>query len=90
VPHLSHRKYIYDWQPESEISLSTDYVIIDLAFLGYLPDESTRDKLGEYFRKAQNTGYKKVFVNSKETFFILHNPGNDNTYIKSFRGNLGI
>jgi uncharacterized membrane protein len=89
IPQLSHRKYIYDWEPDSPVSLATDYVVIDLDFLEYLPPEF-RVKAPLFIQKAQEKGYKNVFVNKEETFFILHNPDNDNSYIRNFKGNLGI
>lgn len=89
VPHLSHRKYVYDWNPETAVSLITEYLVIDLDFLGYLP-QSAKDKIPAFFLEAKKRGYKKIFSNRKESFFIFFNPNNNKSSVKNFRGNLGI
>ncbi len=86
VPHLSGRKYIFEWNPENELSLKTDYIVIDTSLVDYLP-KSTRSKIPEFFNKAIQAGYKKVFQNTGETFFIFHNLHNDNTSIQNYRWN---
>jgi uncharacterized membrane protein len=89
IPHLSHRKYIYDWDPESDLSLMTDYLVIDLNFLDYLKD-NPRDKINDFLREAQRQGYKAVLLRPDLSLFIYFKPNNDNSPLAQFRGNIGI
>lgn len=86
VPHLSGRKYIFEWNPENELSLKTDYIVIDTIFVNYMP-ASVRSKIPDFFNKAIQAGYKKVFQDSSQTFFIFFNPDNDNSSIMNYRWN---
>ena len=87
VPHLSHRKYIYDWRPEGGMP-ETEYYVIDLDFTGYL-NQGAQKQIPVFLKKAQ-AKYREVFSNPEKTFFIFYNPGSDLKKIESYRGNLGL
>lgn len=87
IPHLCHRKYIYDWDPCVELSVLTEYVLIDFDFKSYLKDPCI-EKIPEFFNRAKAKGYRIIYVNPQNTFFILHNPGFDKSAIEGFRGNI--
>ncbi|MFZ2938277.1 MAG: DUF2079 domain-containing protein [Candidatus Omnitrophota bacterium] len=86
VPHLSGRKYIFEWNPETDLSLKTDYIVIDTTLVDYMP-LSVRSKIPEFFNKATKAGYKKVFQGPSKTFFIFFNPDNDNSSVVNYRWN---
>lgn len=86
VPHLSGRKYIFEWNPENELSLKTDYIVIDTRLVDYLPAD-VRSKIPEFFNKAAQAGYKKVFQDPEQDFFIFFNPDNDNSSVVNYRWN---
>ncbi|MEW6008958.1 MAG: DUF2079 domain-containing protein [Candidatus Omnitrophota bacterium] len=89
VPHLSHRKYIYDWDPESELSLKTDYVIIDLSATDYL-SESSKAKVDSFLINMENYGFKRLVFNKELSFFIFLNHKPDREFIEKYRENRGI
>lgn len=72
VPHMSQRKYIFEWNPNSPSSYITEYIVIDMNLLGYLSKEDV-DKIGPYFRHIAGAGYKKIFESKDSTFLIFHN-----------------
>lgn len=87
VPHLCHRKYIYDWRPEGGMP-ETEYYVIDLDFTGYL-NEDAKKQIPAFLKMAQ-LRYRTVFSNAEKTFFVFHNPGADPEKIEDYRGNLGL
>jgi uncharacterized membrane protein len=89
VPHLSHRKYIYAWEPDVEVAFITEYIVIDLDFL-MQSSRIDKNKISEDFAKLAQRNYKKIFSNQEQTFFIFTNPNSDKSAVKNFRGNLGI
>lgn len=89
VPHLCHRKYIYDWDPNNPLSLATEYLLIDLDFQGYLKEDA-RKKIPEFFNAASRKGYKIIFSSPDNRLFIMHNPSYDLSVIEKFQGNIGL
>ena len=73
VPHLSHRKYIYQWNPSLKTSFTCQYLVIDLTLLDYM-GKADAAAIGPYFIKISELGYKKIFENSEKNFFIYYNP----------------
>ncbi len=71
VPHLSQRKYIYEWNPQSKSSYLAEYVVVDLSSLDYLAKPAI-DMAGPYFDNIHTYGYKKIFENKDKTFLIFH------------------
>jgi len=70
VPHLSHRKYIYEWNPQNESSLEVDYLVIDLSLMEYLSKENVVSIPG-YFNKIREIGYSKIFESGEGNFLIF-------------------
>lgn len=89
VPHLSARKYVFEWDPESPLSLKTDYIVIDLNFVGYLK-KGARNRIHTFFITAEEKGYKIILWREDLSLFILFNPENLNDQVVNFRANLGI
>lgn len=87
VPHLCHRKYIYDWRPEGGLP-ETEYYVIDLEFTGYLNNEA-KNQIPDFLKQA-HLKYKNIFSNPQGTFFIFHNPYVDMKKIEGYHGNFGI
>ena len=79
VPQLSHRKYVFEWNPAY---LITEYIVIDTEHLEYLPQEDI-SRMDRYFREMKENGYRTVFLNPQGTFFILHKPDIDRKLIPS-------
>jgi len=73
VPHLSHRKYIFDWNPREKSSHISQYLVIDLTLLEYLGKEETA-QIESYLQEIDKLGFKKILENPEKTFFIYHNP----------------
>lgn len=84
VPHLSHRKYIFEWNPHSKTSYITEYIVIDLTLLEYLciSKNDLAGILGVYFSDIAKRGYKQVFSSPDKTFLIFHNPYIDKTLVE--------
>lgn len=80
VPHLSHRKYIYDWDSKGEVVFKTEYIIIDSDFSAPLSKDV----------KLRLSEYKKFFSNPDNSFLILRNPHPDEKFINNFRANFGL
>lgn len=89
VPHLCHRKYIYDWDPNNPLSLATEYLLIDLDFQDYLKDDAKK-KMPEFFDTAKAKGYKIIFSTADNRLLIMRNPSYDFSTIERFRGNIGL
>lgn len=85
VPHLSQRKFIYDWNPNNEVCFMTEYVVIDLDFLTGTPYNS--DNLPEIFKKLNQKGYRKLFISQDGRFFIYVNPQNSNRQLQNYHFN---
>ncbi|MDD5165809.1 MAG: DUF2079 domain-containing protein [Candidatus Omnitrophica bacterium] len=81
VPHLSHRKYIFEWSPYSQASKISEYLVIDMNLLGYLSPSDTAN-IALYFAEIKNIGYRKVFSTLDDKFLIFHNPGIDKTLVE--------
>lgn len=81
VPHMSERKYIYEFNPFSLTSNITEYVVIDMKSLEYLTKEDIA-AIGPYINNITNKGYKKVFESRDRTFLIFRNPGIDKTLVE--------
>lgn len=76
VPHLAHRRFIFEWHPDSKVSAVAEYVVIDKDLLGYIlkPDLPKVDK---FIKNSALNGYQIVFKSGNGQFLILHNPGID-------------
>jgi len=87
VPHLAHRKYIFEWNPQSKTSYITEYVVLDLNLLEYLcmPKSDMATILEAYFSDIAKRGYRRVFSNPDNTFLIFHNPGIDKSLVEKLR-----
>lgn len=83
VPHISHRKYIYEWNPSSRLSYITEYVVVDTRLVDYLSDRE-KNMITPYFDEIVKNGYRKVFVSEDDSFLIYHNPGVDKTLVENF------
>lgn len=82
VPHLSHRKYVFDWSPVNKISRTAEYLVIDLKLVEYIPKEDM-DKFGLYIDEIKAIGYAKVFENADRNFYIYRNTRFNPDLIKS-------
>lgn len=82
VPHLSHRKYVFEWNPSSRTSYITEYVVLDLDLMDYLL-EAERARIGEYLQEIAARGYRQVFASPNKRFLIYHNPGIDQTLVQN-------
>ena len=69
VPHLSERKYIYQWSPLLETSFTSEYLAIDMTLLDYMGKED-RAAIGAYLQEIGGFGYKLVFENPRKNFLI--------------------
>lgn len=76
VPHLSHRKYIFEWNPRNKKSFAAEYLVIDMTLLEYLSKQDL-EEIPRYFTKISAIGYKKVFESPGGEFFIYHNKDYD-------------
>jgi len=81
VPHLSHRKYIFEWSPQSKASYVTEYVAVDMNLLESLTKEGIAE-IGPYFKDIADKGYKKIFASPDGAFLIFHNPYIDKTLVE--------
>ncbi|MFC1674345.1 DUF2079 domain-containing protein [Candidatus Omnitrophota bacterium] len=81
VPHMSQRKYIFEWNPRSKTRYITEYIVVDMNLLEYLTKED-KDSMGLYFADINKIGYKIIFSNPDKTFLIFHNPYIDNTLVE--------
>jgi uncharacterized membrane protein len=84
VPHLSHRKYIFEWNLQSRASYITEYIVLDLTLLEYicLPKADMVTILESYFSNIAKRGYQQVFSSPDKTFLIFHNPHIDKSLVK--------
>lgn len=79
VPHMSNRKYIFEWNPQLEPN--TEYIAVDTRLLEYLSkDDLTRVR--PYFEGIKNKGYKIFFESPDKAFIILRNPDMDKTLFR--------
>jgi uncharacterized membrane protein len=81
VPHLSHRKYIFEWNPRVKTAYITEYVVVDMNLSESLSKEDMV-KIKPYFKDIAEKGYKKVFSNQDATFLIFHNPNIDKSLVE--------
>ncbi|MCK9603765.1 MAG: DUF2079 domain-containing protein [Candidatus Omnitrophica bacterium] len=81
VPHLSHRKYIFEWNPNSRMSKITEYLVIDMDLLEYLSPSDIAN-IAPYFAEIKNMGYRKVFSSPDGKFLIFHNPAIDKSLVE--------
>lgn len=81
VPHASHRKYVFEWNPHAQTSFIAEYIAIDMNLLEYL-SEDDRTKIKPYLDKIADKGYRRVFLNEDKTFLIMHNPDAKTPVIK--------
>lgn len=72
VPHLSQRKYIFEWNPRNKRSEMTEYLVIDLNLIEYLSQEDI-SQIEPYLEGIQKNDYQKIFESNDKTFFIFHN-----------------
>lgn len=86
VPQLSHRKFIYDWDPNKEICFLTEYVVIDLDFLNTA--FYNINNISEIFEKLEKRGFKKIFSSQDGKFFIYVNHENSNKQLQKYHFNL--
>lgn len=82
VPHASHRKYIYEFNPNVLTSRMTEYVAIDLSQIEYF---SASDKIlfRPYLDEVMSEGYQVIFTSRDSNFFILCNPKVNKSLVKS-------
>lgn len=76
VPHLTSRRYTFEWNPRNIRSFSAEYLAIDLTMLDYLSPED-KISMPRYFKEIQKNGYVKIFENKEKDFLILHNSNFD-------------
>jgi len=72
VPHLTHRKYTFEWAPRNRFSRVAEYLVIDKTLLDYLTAEDFQ-AMGAYFKEIEGLGYKKIFESPDKTFSIYKN-----------------
>jgi uncharacterized membrane protein len=78
VPHLSHRKYIFQWNPRFQITYVAEYLVIDMSLLEYLSKKDI-SQIGLFFEDIKKKEYKELFCSPDNKFFIFHNPNIDKT-----------
>jgi len=81
VPHLSHRKYIFEWNPQSKTGDITEYIVIDMNLLGYLSREN-KAMIEPYLKNIATKGYKIIFSSRDMPFFIYRKPDIDKTLVE--------
>jgi uncharacterized membrane protein len=81
VPHMSHRKYIFEWNPQAKTSSIVEYIVIDKSLLGYLSRDDV-NKIEPYFNNIIKLGYKQIFSSPDKTFLIFHNPNIDKSLVE--------
>lgn len=81
VPHLSHRKYIFEWNPRSEAAYITEYVVVDMNLSESLAKEDIAE-IKPYFEDIASKGYKNTFSSKDLSFLIFHNPNIDKTLVE--------
>lgn len=81
VPHLSNRKYVFDFYPIDKFAFMVDYLVIDLTMLDYLSSDAKK-QVPDFISEASRRGYNRIFSNSDKTFIILYNPKIDKTLIE--------
>lgn len=78
VPHLSHRKYIYLWYDLNSFKYNAEYIVLYKDLL-----EQGKDNLTEIVDVLAQKGYKNIFSDKENTFFILFNPKFDRAVLKN-------
>ena len=78
---MSHRKYIFEWSPQSKASYVTEYVAVDMNLLESLSKEGIAE-IEPYFKDIAVKGYKKIFASPDGAFLIFHNPDIDKTLVE--------
>ncbi|MDE2232392.1 MAG: DUF2079 domain-containing protein [Candidatus Omnitrophica bacterium] len=70
-PHLSHRKFIYEWGQTEGKEIFPDYIVIDKDIGGgkLTPEENT--KINIYLNDAKSRGYKTIADIQDGRFLIL-------------------
>jgi uncharacterized membrane protein len=82
VPHLSQRKYIFEWHPDTPASAIAEYVVIDRELLEYIL-VSDLPKVDDFIQNAAQYGYQVAFKSADGQFLILHNPGIDKSLVEA-------
>lgn len=73
VPHLAHRRFVFEWHPDINTSAVCEYIVIDKDMLGYiLPKDLPR--VERFLENASQLGYRIDFKSENGRFLILHNP----------------
>lgn len=89
VPHLAHRKFIYDLgeKNEPDFTLKVEYLVIDYSFF----DQKISDKDATNAKILQQ-GYRMLFSGpeGENSLFIFINPNADRGQLERFKGNIGI
>jgi uncharacterized membrane protein len=83
-PHLSHRKYIFLWNPDEAKSNLAQYLVIDKKMLDYILPEK-RSGADDFLTRKYRKKYKEVFSNEDNSFVILLNKkANDSSIDDNF------
>ncbi|MCX5713528.1 MAG: DUF2079 domain-containing protein [Candidatus Omnitrophica bacterium] len=81
VPHLAHRKYIFEWNPAAKSMSIAEYIVIDKDLLGYIV-KADLPKVESFLENCANQGYRVAFMSHDGRFVILHNPTIDKTLVE--------
>ncbi len=80
VPHLSHRKYIYEFNPRSKTTYMVEYVVVDLGLLDYLPREDAVN-IKPYLHEMVKKGHKQIFASPDQQLLIFYNSNFDESLL---------
>ena len=80
VPHLSHRKYIYEFNPRARTTYITEYLAVDLGLLDYLPQEDSSN-IKQYLNEMVRRGHRQVFASPDQRLLIFYNSNFDESLL---------
>lgn len=86
IPHLSNRKYLYIWkdgQGCDYMEVAPEYIVL---YEGAMEGMGDRKRIPELIDLYKERGYREVFCDKQNTFFILRNPNIDLDKLKQRPG----
>jgi uncharacterized membrane protein len=85
APHLTHRKYIYIWENNPDKRYLVEYVVLHRRLI-----EADQERFTKIIVELRERGFKEVYTDKYNDFFIFFNPLYKNESLSSIHGKINL
>jgi uncharacterized membrane protein len=87
VPHMSERKYIYEWNPDNPKTWLQEYILLSEHLMEYVYPGGKAQRIHFDTELFKRHGFKQVFVSDDGSFYVFKNKHYDKKLVEQISPN---